>query len=195
MAFLVLVFIGGIIVLVFPLWPRVEFALKRTNPNTIDYQISLPNSYPIKDIQVSNNAKPIPSENRLIIPKIAVDSEIIDGESLDVLNIYEGVWRESGNITPEADGNMVIAGHRFQYAPPNTNTFYNLEELIEGDKVIVFWEGKMYIYEIYSTFDVTPQEVGVRDFNPDIPYEITLYTCTPLYTSDKRFVVKAKLVT
>lgn len=194
MALFLTIFIGGVVALIFPLWPRVEFALKKVDPDTIDYQISLPNSYPVTDIQSSDDAKPIPAENRLIIPKIAVDSEIIDGATLDVLNVYEGVWRESGNITPQAEGNMVIAGHRFQYAPPNTNTFYNLEELIEGDKIVVFWEGKMFIYEIYSTFEVTPDEVGVRDFNSDVPYEITLYTCTPLYTSDKRFVVKAKLI-
>lgn len=89
---------------------------------------------------------------------------------------------------------MVIAGHRFQYLPPNTNTFYNLEDLKLDDKIIVFWKGKNYVYQVYSTFEVTPEETGIRDNNPDIPHEITLYTCTPLYTSQNRFIVKAKLI-
>jgi len=74
-------------------------------------------------------------ENRLVIPKIGVDSEILEGSSLDVLLTKEGVWREPYDSTPDQDGNVMIAGHRFQYLPPNTHTFYNLEEVTAAIKL------------------------------------------------------------
>ncbi len=87
----------------------------------------------------------------------------------------------------------MIAGHRFQYLPPNTHTFYNLDKLKIGDKLKVFWNGIEFTYEVFKTFEVFPNEVWIR--NPEgNEKELTLYTCTPIYTSEKRLVVKAKMI-
>lgn len=189
---LLIIFIIVIFILVFPLWPIIPSLLSHHDPNKVYYPITSE----IKNLKIAevDQLKPIPEENRLVIPKINVDSEILEGDSLDILSQREGVWRESKNQNPEILGNMVIAGHRFQYLPPNTSTFYNLERITVGDYIIVFWNKKTYIYEVYSTDTVTPDKVEVRNNNPDIPHEITIYTCTPLYTSEKRYIVKAKLI-
>lgn len=176
------------VLLILPILPSLPFLLNKPD-NKIEYDI--PTSYAIS---VSDNPKPIPSGHRLVIPKIGVDTPIVDGNNIDILNSVEGVWREIKSRSPETPGNMTLAGHRFQYLPPNSTTFYNLDKLEEGDNIIVFWDSKTYIYKIFKTFEVTPDHVEILN-DSDIEHEITLYTCTPVYTSTDRLVVKAKLVT
>jgi len=170
-----------------PLLPAVTYKL---NPPTEIVDYKLPASAPVK---TTDNPKPVPYGNRLIIPKIGVDTAIVDGANIDILNSEEGVWREKSNKNPIDTGNMTLAGHRFQYLPPNMTTFYNLDKLHEGDIAVIFWEGKSYIYRVYTTFEVTPDHIEILN-DSDIPHELTLYTCTPIYTSTDRLVVKAKLL-
>ncbi|MFS8130521.1 MAG: sortase domain-bontaining protein [Candidatus Dojkabacteria bacterium] len=49
------------------------------------------------------------------------------------------------------------------------------------------------MYEVYTTFEVTPDHIEILN-DSGIKHELTLYTCTPIYTSDRRLVVKAKLI-
>lgn len=183
-----LVIIVTLFLLIVPLFPAVTYSF---NPPTDKVKYKLPASAPVQSI---DNPKAVPSENRLIIPKIGVDTPIVDGANIDILNSEEGVWRELANKNPTEKGNMTLAGHRFQYLPPNMTTFYNLDKVQTGDIAIVFWEGKSYIYQVYTTFEVTPDHVEILDDSKDVPYELTLYTCTPIYTSTDRLIVKAKLL-
>ena len=185
-----------LIYLVYPYWPKVQYyfnsLLVKEYQNPISFaQLNTAEALStnsIKSAQVSEK------NNVLLIPKIDVKTNIIEGETLDVLNTYEGVWREQESSTPLVPGNMVLAGHRFQYLPPNTNTFYNLEELKVGDDIYIEWEGRTFWYRVYNTMLVNPDQVEIRNPDPMLVREITLYTCTPLYTSEKRFVVKANLI-
>jgi sortase A len=130
--------------------------------------------------------------NTLIIPKIGVEAEILEGKSLQVLSEEEGVWREPQTSIPTRGSNMVVAGHRLQFLPPNTNTFYLLPELQEGDTIIIYWEGEQYNYEVKKAFE---SEVWT-----DYVYEktnnttVTLYTCTPLETAHRRYVVRGEII-
>ncbi len=128
--------------------------------------------------------------NRLIIPTIGVHIPIVEGNDESVL--YKGAWRRPNTGTPDKGGNTVITGHRFHYIPPNNKTFYNLNKVVKDSKVFVFWKEKEYIYKVYETFIVEPTQVEIEE-----PMEgniLTLYTCHPLWTADKRLVVRAKLL-
>lgn len=186
-----------VIYLVYPYWPKVQYhftsLLNKHSQNPISYSL-LNTQDALKESTISINPEDLQKQNVLSIPKIGVNSNILEGNTLDVLNVYEGVWREPGSSTPLVAGNMVLAGHRFQYLPPNTNTFYNLEEMIIGDDIYIHWQGKTFWYKVYDTKLVNPDQIEVRNPDPNLVREITLYTCTPLYTSDKRFVVKANLI-
>jgi len=190
----IIILCGSALYLIFPLWPKIVYGINPPKKTEIDYPISYPSSYSGLSF-TSNNSKPIPTANRLVIPKIGVDAEILDSSSLDILFTKEGVWREPQSANPLLKGNMVIAGHRFQYTPPNTNTFYNLDDVKNGDRIIVFWQKHSYIYEVYKTSTVDPTDIAVRIPDIGIQHEITLYTCTPLYTSKDRYVINAKLLT
>lgn len=142
----------------------------------------------------STNKFVLPQENRLIIPVIGIDTEILEGNDLTVLEKEEGVWRFPLGKNPTQLGNMTLAGHRFQYLPPNTSTFYNLDKLKENDSVIVLWNGHYYAYQIFKIFEVYPTEIHIENDDANHPREITLYTCTPLGSAAKRLVVKAELI-
>lgn len=130
------------------------------------------------------------SGNRLIIPAIGVHIAIVEGNDESVL--YRGAWRRPNSSTPDKGGNTVITGHRFHYIPPNNKTFYNLNKLEKNAKVFIFWNEKEYVYQVYDTFIVEPQQTEIE--GPKDDNILTLYTCHPLWTADKRLVVRARLL-
>lgn len=140
------------------------------------------------------NGSQVLEGNLLIIPEIGVQARILDNPTLDILDREEGVWRHPEADRPGEGGNAIIAGHRFQYLPPNTTTFYNLNQLIEGDKVLVVWEGNELLYEVYDKFEVTPDEIqALLPSDPDSE-ELTLYTCSPIGSNARRYVVKTRKI-
>ncbi len=133
---------------------------------------------------------PVPRDrNILVIPQIGVDAEILEGSSASVLN--RGLWRRPRTGTPVKGGNTVITGHRFLYTN-GPNTFYALDKMRIGDRFLIFWNGEEYDYEVEDIRTVTPDRVEIeRNTKDDI---VTLYTCTPLWTSKNRLVVRAKRI-
>jgi sortase A len=91
--------------------------------------------------------------------------------------------------------NVYLAGHRFGW--PGTGShlvFYNLDELTRGDEILLKdREGRRYTYRVSEVFVAEPEDSWVmgqvrgRDM-------VTLQTCTPIPTFDKRLVVRADRV-
>ena len=72
--------------------------------------------------------------------------------------------------------------------------FYNLNELAVGDRVVITdHAGRTYEYQVSETFLADPTEVWVmgqvqgRDM-------VTLQTCTPIPTFEKRLIIRADRV-
>jgi len=133
-----------------------------------------------------NSLKPIPTVNTLVIPKIGVDAQVVDGDSAEALN--KGFWHRPNTSTPDKGGNTVIAGHRFLYTS-GANTFYNLDQISKGDEIILYWKGTEYAYLVSDTRVVEPTDIQIEESSSD-PV-LTLYTCTPLWSSKQRLVVRA----
>jgi sortase A len=129
-----------------------------------------------------------PSYHRLIIPAIGVDAQVHEGESATEV-LKKGLWRRPHTSTPDKGGNTVIVAHRFLYTS-GTNTFYHLPKIRIGDQVSLWWKGKLHSYTVTETMTVDSDhaEIEAESTSP----QLTLYTCTPLWTSAKRFVVVAK---
>lgn len=130
----------------------------------------------------------IPEGKWLVIPKIHVNAKIYEGTAVSTLN--QGMWRRPRSSTPDKGGNTVITAHRYLHTS-GPNTFYQLDKLVFDDIVLVYWQGKEYVYKVYSVTIVQSMQVDI-EYNTKDPI-ITLYTCTPLWTSEKRLVVRAKL--
>ncbi len=126
--------------------------------------------------------------NRLTIPKIGVDADILEGADESTLD--KGIWRRPNTSTPERGGNTVVVAHRFKYLSGG-NTFFHLDKVAAGDEIDVRWDGKEYRYQVTGTEVVSIHQVSIE--NPTDTPQLTLYTCTPLWTSKQRLVVHASL--
>lgn len=132
--------------------------------------------------------------NTLWIPAINVQTQILQLKSIDQL--YDQSWIVPWASSPEKGGNTVIVAHRYlrrnQTLAEDVKTFYNLPKMQVGDMAYINFAGKVYEYKVSEVFEVGPKDIWIED-NTTEPI-LTMYTCTPLWTSDKRFVVRAKLV-
>jgi sortase A len=94
-----------------------------------------------------------------------------------------------------AQRNVYLAGHRMGYRGTwSRMIFYNLDKLKEGDKVVLKDRtGRPYEYRVSETFLAEPSDSWVmgqvrgRDM-------VTLQTCTPYPTFQKRLIVRADRV-
>lgn len=130
----------------------------------------------------------------LSIPKLKINEAIvtIGGDKIkDTLISYPGT------ALPGEYGNTVIFGHSVLpmfYNPKNYETIFSLLPTLEkGDKIIIYFDGIQYNYQVEDYFEVKPDEVQVLEqrFNEQI---LSIVTCVPPGTYSKRGVVKARLI-
>lgn len=127
--------------------------------------------------------------NKLVIPRIFVDQPVLEGPNIYTAN--KGIWRLPSSSTPDQGGNTVLIGHRFLYSH-NQAVFYNLDKMQVGDKLAVFWNEQKYVYQVSEVKTVSPEQTDIEAPTEDA--RLTLYTCTPLWTSKDRLVVVAKQI-
>jgi|GEM_PF-1213065 len=168
--------LASVALIIYPLYPGVAFQVERQINTTVNHTQALAAVPPLAS-----------ATNRVIIPKLGVDTNILEGPSLDILNHEDGVWHQTGTLQA---GNFVMAGHRFKYLPPNTSTLYNLAQLAAGDTIIVDWYRTRYVYVVDSLETVKATQVSILDQTGGP--RLTIYTCTNS-AQTKRTVVHAHL--
>lgn len=123
---------------------------------------------------------------RLVVPKIGVDSIVVEGASRKALSEGPGHMKETAQ--PGEIGNAVITGHRDTF-------FRHIYELTKGDQIQVQRNGRHFTYEVTGRKIVLPQDVSV--IKPTNDPQLTLITCYPTYyigPAPKRLVVFSKLI-
>jgi sortase A len=132
----------------------------------------------------------------LHIQTLNIEGEILQGESS--LRMNDGFWHFPTSVFPGERGNVVIIGHRFLHLPPRKDTLFNLEDIKIGERILISQttgelknQTDTLTYIVVETKIVEPNDMAVIQESDD--YRITIITCTPLWTSEKRFVVIAKL--
>lgn len=115
---------------------------------------------------------------------------ITHGTSLSILNDPKtGVGHYTSTALPGEVGNFSIAGHR----RGNGGVFLNLDKLRMGDEISVQIQSTVYTYRVTEEpFVVKPHEVWVLDSKPG-KRELTITTCTPMWSFHDRLIVKAEL--
>ena len=127
---------------------------------------------------------------RLEIPKIDVDTMVVEGTSLAALRAGAGHYPETP--LPGELGNVAIAGHRTTYGRP----FARIDELVKGDKIVLTTPVGKYTYEVLGRpFVVTPTDYDavVNDY-PQGGSFVTLSSCHPEGSASHRIIVRAELV-
>ncbi len=126
---------------------------------------------------------------KLKIEKLDISGDVVDGD--DANSMDRGFWYYPLSAPPGKQGNTVLIGHRFLHLPPRQDTFFNLDKLKTGDKVEIEQGGNQYKYTVINVRVVDKNDSTILKNTND--YRITLVTCTPLWTSEKRLVVTGKL--
>lgn len=190
-----LMLIGGGLVL-YPFIPAIKYSLKKPQPS-IPYQTKLstkdtqnPVLKALPSLPTVEN-KPTPKDNRIVIPSINVDMSILEGPDEKTLN-RGGIWHIPKTSDPAKGGNFVVSGHRWQYLPPSSTTLYLLDKVKNGEPVIVYWHGTEYDYHIVRRDVVDPSRVDI--LNPTPKPQLTIFTCTPVFSTKQRLVLFGELI-
>ncbi|MNM51804.1 Sortase family protein [compost metagenome] len=122
----------------------------------------------------------IPPMGLLKIPKINVETAVVEGVELSTLRYAIGHFPETSKAGEK--GNFALAAH-------NDRFFKDVDELVKGDEIIIKTKENEYVYEVNDSFIVEPEQVSVLDATKDST--ITLVTCTP--GGKKRLIIKGVL--
>lgn len=184
----------GIYIAIGPLWPQASFYIGRLSVfadlgDTPDDTSGDGSSLVLPADSAHTQTVEVVKENTLIIPKIGVSGVVHEGKSDSTL--FKGVWRRPQGGVPSTGGNTVFVAHRFLYTS-GPNTFYHLDKLTAGDRVVVWWEGIKYEYEVTESKVVAADAFEIEGDTSSST--LTLWTCTPLWTAKDRLMVRAKLV-
>ncbi|MCJ7625100.1 MAG: class D sortase [Anaerolineaceae bacterium] len=123
---------------------------------------------------------------RIQIPAIGVDAPIVHGDGWDQLK--KGVGQQYGTPKPGENGNIVLSAHNDVFG----EIFRDLDQLKEGDEVIIFNSQRTYTYIVQHSQIVEPTFVEVLAATRD-PV-VTLISCYPYLVDNKRIVVVASLL-
>jgi sortase A len=133
---------------------------------------------------------PIPTQGpghgiRLQIPKINQDVPIVEGDGFEQLK--KGVGHYIFSANPGEKGNVVLSAHNDIHG----EIFRDLDQLEQGDEVIIFTEQERYVYIVDQIKVVEPTQVEVMQ--PTEKPTATLISCYPYMIDNKRIVVTANL--
>jgi sortase A len=166
-----------------------------------------------EDLPVAREDWPMPTDEELAaadeprsfdLPRGAIMALTIDALGIRNAPVFSSTGRSAlengvahlpGTSFPWSGGaqrNVYLAAHRLGYEGTGSRLiFYRLNKLAEGDEVMLKdRDGRTYRYRVTETFVVNPGEDWVtgqvrgRDM-------VTLQTCTPIPTFDKRLIVRA----
>ncbi|MET9952315.1 class E sortase [Streptomyces sp. NPDC006339] len=137
----------------------------------------------------------------LHVPAFGGDEVLVkkgtDPETLN--NGVAGYYTEpvKSALPQDKKGNFTLAAHRDGHGAK----FHNIHKLKTGDPIVFESKDTWYVYKVYKTLPQTTK-YNVDVLQP-VPEEsgrtkpgryITLTTCTPMYTSDYRYIVWGELV-
>ena len=140
-----------------------------------------------EEVEEEKNPPVAIDDFKISIPSIRLENST-GLTSFDEDDLWKGIWHKKPTGDPVNGGNMVITAHRFLYTGYQ-DTFYHLPKVQPGEEILLEWGGEEYRYEVTETFEVNADQIEIEETTEE--HILTLYTCTPLWTSQKRFVVRA----
>jgi sortase A len=140
-----------------------------------------------------NQIKESAPVTRLRIPKLGVDTVVVEGTSKEALDTGAGHYPSTP--LPGADGNVGIAGHRTTYGKP----FEDLDKLVPGDRVELDTPIGPFVYELVPPFEghANPWVIEPNDWSvvgETAEPMLTLTTCHPKRSAAQRLVARFRLI-
>lgn len=123
---------------------------------------------------------------RIRIPAIGVDAPVVQGDSW--AQLQKGVGQHIGTANPGESGNVVLSAHNDIFG----EIFRRIDQLTDGDEIIVQTQTREYVYIYVWTEVVKPTEVRVME--QTVEPIVTLISCYPYLINNERIVVVGELV-
>jgi len=120
---------------------------------------------------------------RLIVPRLNLDAIVVQLANLDDrANLNRGPGHVPQTAYPGMPGNVFIVGHRTTYGAP----FGRIDELRNGDEIILVTAEGRYTYTVYEQRIVEPDDLSVlgQEGEP----RVTLMACHPRFSASKRIL-------
>lgn len=141
---------------------------------------------------------PAYTDFHLLVPSLNISVPVIadvDGGDKDTYfkALQGGVAHFKDTAKPGEGSNIFIFGHSSYYPwDPGKykDIFKNLEDIKIGDEVDVWYQSKKYRYKVTEIKVVEPDDVSV--LKPTPKEQLTLMTCVPPGTAEKRLIIIAK---
>lgn len=143
--------------------------------------------FPVRKAENLNIAAGAPVA-RLIVPRLNLDAIVVQLANLDDrANLNRGPGHVPETAYPGMPGNVFIAGHRTTYGAP----FGRIDELRNGDKIILVTAEGRHIYTVYEQRIVEPDDLSVlgQEGEP----RVTLMACHPRFSASKRILAIGRL--
>ena len=166
---------------------------------TPDFSVQEAEAQKILEIQKEAQSYGVTSYFSVVIPKIDAASNVIanvdPGNRADYLEaLSKGVAHAKGTYFPGQTGTVFLFSHStdspLNFARYNA-VFYLLKKLEKGDKIVIFFADKKYVYEVEDKKIADPKDVSWLD--PENKGEkLVLMTCDPPGTTWRRLLVTAK---
>ncbi len=137
----------------------------------------------------------------IVIPKINANAKIIRDVDPYIASIYQpalsqGVAHAFGTGLPGEKANIFLFAHssgNWYQANRYNSVFYLLYKLKIGDQIKIYFKNSLFKYEIESLQYVEPQQIEYLN-RESVEETLTLMTCWPPGTTQKRLILKAKRV-
>lgn len=172
--------------------------IERTNPSSVPQNESFLGS--VLSGEKEQILIPPSTEFSIVIPKIGASETVVanvdptnEAEYLDVL--AHSVAHAKGSAFPGLNGTTYLFAHsadNFWNVGRYNAVFYLLKELVPGDDIAVFFQGKRYNYKVSETKIVDGTDTSYLSSNIGKGEQLVLQTCWPPGTTWKRLFVFAK---
>jgi sortase A len=126
------------------------------------------------------------------IPEIEMDLVVVEGTNTESLKKGPGHYTRTAYPWDDS-GSVGIAGHRTTYGAP----FWSLNELREGDTIVLATEYGIFDYRVRRTVIVPPSGIlpsGDYVLDQTKSPTLVLTTCNPRFSASQRLVVFADRV-
>lgn len=164
---------------------------------TKEANILIDDSFDFENIE---STEPVSEDFAVVIDKIAVNTPVVKNVDISSEKVYMealryGAAHALGTALPGEKGNMFIFAHsslNFWQLGPFATVFNLLSKLDIGDTVVVYYQGKGYVYTVFETSIV--HGWNTKPFDQEYAESVvTLVTCDPPGTTQNRRVIKARL--
>lgn len=170
--------------------------------NDIVYASPLPET--LRSEIVANQDRgltPKVTDNHLVVPVLNIDAPIQwsveDEKSKTDAALLNGVVQLSNSSLPGQTGNIYITGHSSNYAweKSNYNTIFgHLDKMENDDLIYLKYNDKNFVYKVTDKKILSADDLSLVDQNNSSIEQLSLVTCWPVGTSDKRLAVLAKRI-